>query len=334
MQTTPGKRYDILALGEPLLRLSPPGVGQLRCASSLDVHVAGAQFNMASNLARLGMRTALITKLPDNALGDLVIDVCRRNGLDVSLIQRVPHSKMGVTYNEFSASPRAPLAVFDRAGSAASGICPGDFDWDALLAQSACAYTDGVFTGLTPNSLETARVFLTAARKHGCLTCFDVNYREHLWTPQAARDAWNMLLPLVDVLSTNRNVTEAVFGYEGTDEDLMRRYADEFGCRAVTLTSREMHGIARGAWQAKVLSDGDMFNGRRMEFDIVDRYGTGDAYFAGFLYGFLERGAGFGADFGAAMCALAHTIMGDVANVTPSDVLAIMGDHIDLRVKR
>lgn len=334
MTAETGKPFDLIALGEPLLRLSPPGKCQLRRAASLDIHPAGAQFNVACNLARLGKRAALLTKLPDNPLGDLMLDACRANGLDASLIKRVPKGKMGVTYVEFSASPRAPIAVFDRAGSAASGMQPTDYDWDELMSRTRCAYTDGIFPGLAPNCFEAALAFLSAARRNGCLICFDVNYREHLWTPREARDAWRKLLPHVDVMVTNRGVSEGVFGYQGSDESLMRRFADEFGCRAVTFTHREIHNLDHGAWIAQVWAEGKLHAGRRMEFDIVDRYGTGDAYFAGFIYGYLERDAAFGVDFGTAMCALAHTLMGDVAHLKPEDVLAIMGENVDLRVKR
>ena len=119
MEIKPAARYDVVTLGEPLLRLSPPGKCQLRRTSSLHLYVVGSQLNVAANLARLGRRTAFLTKLPDNPLGLLALDACRSYGIDVSHIRLVPGGKMGVTYVEFSASPRAPLAVYDRAGSAA-----------------------------------------------------------------------------------------------------------------------------------------------------------------------------------------------------------------------
>ena len=114
----------------------------------------------------------------------------------------------------------------------------------------------------------------------------------------------------------------------------MRSYADQFGCKAVCLTHREMLGVRRGAWTSQALSNGKVAQGRRYEFDIVDRYGAGDAWFAGFLFGYMEKDVPFALDFGNALCALAHTIEGDVAHVTPADVQAIMGEHTDLRVRR
>lgn len=326
--------YDLVTIGEPLLRLSPPGVGQLRRASSLEIFVVGSQLNVAANFARLGRSAAFVTKLPDNPLGLLALDSFRSYGLDTSLVKMQAGGKMGVTYVEFSIAPRAPKAVYDRAGSAASTITPDDFDWDAILSRTRYAYTDGIFPGLAPGCDAATEAFISAAKRHGATTCFDVNYREHLWTPEAARASWSRVLPKIDILVTNRGVSEFVFGYSGSDEEIMRRYANEFGCKVVCFTSREIIGTESGAWTSKAFAGDTLFEGKRCVFDIVDRYGTGDAWFSGFLYGYDQQGSEFGLNFGNAMIALAHTIMGDIAHVTPDDVLAIMGDEVDLRVRR
>lgn len=329
--------FDLVSLGEPLLRLSPPGFGQLRRASSFDVQVAGAQYNMAADLANLGRRTALVTKLPDNPLGMLVVDTCRSNGIDTRYVRLVPGARMGVTYVEFSVAPRAPLSVFDRAGSAASSISPDDFDWDEILAKTSHVYTDGIFPGLSSSCCEAAVFFFDAAKRKGRVTCFDVNYRAHLWTPNAAHVAWSRVLANVDILVTNQGVSELVFGFAGSDEDIMRRYAGEFGCKVVCLTSREIHGLQKGAWKSLALVRGEVVHGRRFEFDIVDRYGTGDAWFAGFLHAYMETGGEnieYALNFANGLCALSHTTFGDVAHFMPQDVKAILGNETDLRVKR
>jgi 2-dehydro-3-deoxygluconokinase len=328
--------FDLVALGEPLLRLSPPKYTQLRRAASLDAFVVGSQLNVAANLARLGKRTALVTRLPDNPLGLLALDAIRSYGVDTSHVKLVSGGKLGVTYVEFSQAPRAPLAIYDRAGSAAGTTSIDDFDWNAVVAGAAIAYTDGIFPGLGEGCLEATAAFIGAARQGGCRTAFDVNYREHLWTPQAAREAWSLLLPQIDIIVTNRGVSETVFGFQGDDEAILRQYRDRFGCRIVCLTHRETLGLARGAWTSCALTPQGIVQARRREFDIVDRYGTGDAWLAGFLYGHLARPGDlyFALDFAGALCALAHTIEGDVAHVTPAEVLAIMEGGTDLQLRR
>ena len=325
---------DLVSLGEPLLRLTPPAGELLRRATTVSVHVVGSQLNLAANLARLGRCTKLLSKIPDTPLGLLVLDACRSYGLDVSNVATVPGGKMGLTWVEQSAAPRVPLAVFDRAGSAASTIDEADFPWAAILGDARFACTDGIFPGLSAGCARAAEAFLVTARACGCVTCFDVNYRAHLWTPRAARAALEKLLPHVDVLATSPDVSGEVFGFTGTDGEVMERYAACFGCKVVCLTSREMMGLHRGAWNSKALVDGCVTEGVRQEFEIVDRYGTGDAWFAGFLHGYMEGTVDRALSFGNALCAIAHTQSGDVAHVTAQQVEAIMGDKHDLRVKR
>jgi len=328
-------KYDLVGIGEPLLRLSPPKFCQLRRANSLDLYVVGSQLNVTANLARLGKKTAFLTKLPHNPLGFLVLDACRSYGIDVSHIKMIPEGKMGVTYVEFSVTPRPPVAIYDRRGSAASTISADDYLWEEILSDTKFAYTDGVFTGLSSSCFNASLKFFEAAKRSGCETCFDVNYREHLWAPSEARNAWVKLLPRVDILVTNRYVSESIFGYSGTDEELMQQYVEQFGCKIVCLTNRETDGLQHGAWSSKALTEGRIFNGRRVEFDIVDRYGTGDAWLSGFIYDYSEKNdVEHALNFGNALCALAHTVEGDIVHVTPEDVMALMDKKTDLRLRR
>ncbi len=326
--------YDVISLGEVMLRMSPPRFERLRNARQLDVHVAGAQLNVAANLARLGKRAAFLSKLPANEFGLLARDTCASYGVDMQHVPLVPGTRMGINYLEFTTTPRVPVTIFDRQGSAASTITSADFDWPTLLPQTRIAHTDGIFPGLSEGCQAAALTFLQTARASGCLTSFDLNYREHLWTPDAARRCWENLLPYVDVLVASGNVSETVFGFSGTDEHVMRRYAEAFGCKVVCFTARELFGVERGAWQSSALAEGQLYQGRRYEFEVVDRYGTGDAFLAGFLYGYVECGVRFGLDFGNAACALSHTTEGDVIQFSAADVLPLLSETIDLRVRR
>jgi 2-dehydro-3-deoxygluconokinase len=324
----------LVSLGEVMLRLSPPRFQRIRSARSFDVHVAGAQLNVAADFARLGGESAFVSRLPASELGALAYDACLSYGVDMRHVQRVEGARMGINYLEFSPSPRAPIAIFDRKGSAASTMHPDDFDWQRILAGAQVAHTDGIVPGLSDSCRETAALYLQTARALGVLTTFDVNYREHLWTEAAAKACWQTLLPLVDVVVTNRSISEAVFSFAGSDEDILRAYRDQFGCRLVCLTQREMFGLERGAWSSKALHDGAFISGRRCEFEIIDRYGTGDAFLAGLIYAYLDHDAAYALSFGNATCALAHTTEGDVIPFAADDVLPLLRDQIDLRVKR
>jgi 2-dehydro-3-deoxygluconokinase len=326
--------YDLVSLGEALLRLAPPPYVQLRRTSSLDVVVVGSQLNVAANMARLGNSAAFLTRFPDSPLGQLALDAGLSYGLDMSHVQLLPGSRMGTTYVEFSTAPRAPQAIYDRQHSAASTIGPDTFAWEQILDGSHYAHTDGIFPGLSATCRAATRKFLQTAREQGCVTCFDINYREHLWTPETARLMCQELLPLVDILVTNRGFSESVLEFSGDDQEMARAYADQWGCGLVCLTSRETLGLHRGAWSSCAWNGGDFLRGERHEFDIIDRYGTGDAWVSGLLHGYQTRDLSYALDFGNALCALAHTIHGDIAHVSPEQVEALMGGDIDLRVRR
>lgn len=324
----------LVSLGEVMLRMSPPRFQRIRSARTFDVHVAGAQLNVAADFARLGGEGAFVSRLPANELGTLAYDACLSYGVDMRHVQRVEGARMGVNYLEFSPSPRAPVAIFDRKSSAASTMDAGDFDWEQVLTGAQVAHTDGIVPGLSDSCRAAATVYLRTARALGVKTSFDVNYREHLWTAAAAKECWRTLLPLVDVVVTNRGVSEGVFGYSGSDEDILRAYHHDFGCELVCLTHREMFGLERGAWSSKALHNDAVIEGRRCEFEIIDRYGTGDAFLAGLVYAYLDHDAAYALSFGNATCALAHTTEGDVIPFTAAEVLPLLRDQIDLRVKR
>ena len=319
-----------------MLRLSPPKFERLRGATSLDVRACGAQFNLAANLAVLGKKTLFLTQLPNNELGLLARSLGAGYGVDMSQARLVDHAKIGLVFVEFSAAPRRLAHLYDRAGSAASHISATDFLWSELLSSARYAYVDGIFLGLNVNCHEAALAFVEAAKQVGCQVCFDVNYRPSLWpSPAAALEKYRQILPFVDILVTNRSVAEDVFEYRGSDQDLLRAYHRDFNCSFICLTYRTMHGIIWGSWRSLALHADQIFEGRPFEFEVVDQFGTGDAFFAGFIYALSENQPVQAAlDFGNALCAMAHTVEGDVATISPAEVEALLAENYSLQTKR
>jgi len=324
--------YDIVTVGEGMLRLSPPPYQRLRRTRTLDLDVCGSQGNVACNAARLGLKSAFLTRVPDNALGLLLQDHYAGCGVDITHIQTIQNSRVGVNYVEFGSTPRPSAVVYDRAHSAASSIGPDDFDWERILKGARVAYTDGIFPGLSASCRDAAFEFIATARRQGCLVAFDVNYREHLWAPEEARDVLSRIAADVDVLISSRWHAETVFGYMGSDEEVMRRFHGAFGCKVVAITLREDHDVRHGAWNTALLYEDQVLVGRGYEVDLVDRFGGGDAWSAGFVFGYLRQGdVEYAMNFGNALCALNHTFPGDVAHVSPAEVGALMnsgGFHV------
>jgi 2-dehydro-3-deoxygluconokinase len=292
----------------------------------LDLHVCGSQGNVAANLARLGLKTAFATRVPDNALGLLVRDHFLSCGVAPSLIIPTPGFRLGLNFIEFGATPRASTAVYDRKNSAASTIAPGDFDWNTILAETRLAYTDGIFPGLSDSCRAAAHEFIAAAKRCGCLVGFDINYREHLWSPETAAEVLAPLLEKADILLTTRGDACTVFGYDASPEKTACLFHERFGCGIVCIAIGKVYGVLRGSVGTQVLNRGTVYESRQHEVDAIDRFGAGDAIGSGLIYCVLgNKEMQYAADFAAALGALDFTAPGDVAQVTPAEVEAIMG---------
>ncbi|MEW5946298.1 MAG: PfkB family carbohydrate kinase, partial [bacterium] len=107
--------FDLVSLGECMVRLSPPGHGRIEFASTMEVWVGGGEYNVAYALARLGMRTAWVGRLPDNPLGRLVLNHARAAGVDVGCVVVVPpdgvgrKDRVGLNFTEVGTGLRASV---------------------------------------------------------------------------------------------------------------------------------------------------------------------------------------------------------------------------------
>src|SRR5687767_3393318 len=110
--------YDLVTLGEVLLRLAIPSPARFETARHLDVQIGGAEANVAAACARLGARTAWISALPANAWGDRVVAELRGHGVDCAHVQRLDDSRLGVYFLEYGVSPRPVRVLYDRRDSA------------------------------------------------------------------------------------------------------------------------------------------------------------------------------------------------------------------------
>jgi 2-dehydro-3-deoxygluconokinase len=253
----------------------------------------------------------------------------------MSKVKFVDQPKMGLVFVEFTLPPRRGIHIYDRKGSAASTLTPEDYDWSEVLRDVRFAYLDGIFPALSENCFQASLAYSRAARQAGCRICFDVNFRESLWSGLDARAAISTLLEHASILITNRTISENLFGYSGSDHELMQAYRSEFGCELVCLTYKEMRGTQAGSWRALALEGDALFESRLFEFQVVDPYGSGDAFVAGLLYGLMEDyDLAHALNFGGALCALSHALEGDQAAFSPSEVAALLREDYALTVKR
>jgi 2-dehydro-3-deoxygluconokinase len=318
--------YEVVTFGEAMIRLSPPNFHRLEQARSFDVKVGGAELNTAVGIARLGHKSAWVSRLTNNPLGRLIANHAREAGVSTEHVVWTNDDRVGVYFLEFGAAPRASSVVYDRKNAAIAQIKPGTVDWAKVFQGTKWFHTSGITPALAPCVAETTREALQAARAAKVTTSIDLNYRNKLWSPAEAGKWMSEFMPLTDVLITTEEDAEKVFGITGKDyEEVAAKTADKFRLKTVAITIRENPLVWKNSWTAIAYQAGKVHRARTWEVEIVDRLGAGDSFAAGFIHGMLEKGdLQYAVDFGVAASALKHTIPGDFNWVTREEVEATL----------
>ncbi len=313
---------DVVTFGEAMIRLSPPNFQRLEQTSTLDMKVGGAEFNVAIAVARLGMASAFVTRVPTNPLGRTIVNKAQEHAVDCSHVVWSKEDRAGIYFLEFGASPRASSVLYDRKDSAIAKLKPGEVNWDAAFKDARLFHTSGITAALSPTCREAFLESLKKAKQHNLKISIDLNYRARLWSEAEAQECMTEAMKSTDILITTEEDTMRVFKIEGDDyEEVARKLVDRFGVEIVLITLRENISVWRNRWSAIALYDGKIYKTNTYDVEIVDRVGGGDSCSAGFLYGYLQEGdVQKGLDCGVAFSALKHSIPGDINWSTPEEV--------------
>ena len=336
---------DLVTFGEAMVRLTPPAFQRIEQAHSFDVHVGGGELNVAVAAARLGITSRWVSRLPENALGRMIANRAREQGVDVH-VEWTADDRAGLYFAELGAAPRASSVLYDRAASALSRITPGSIDWASVFDGARWFHVSGITPALSESAAKVTAESLVAAKKAGLTVSYDLNYRSKLWSAEKARAVQEPLLEHVDVLMTTEEDTRVVFGIGGDKSDsydrvdaesyaqVARTLEERFDLRAVAVTLRENPRVLLNTWSAIVVAEGTVHRAPRYEVEVVDRIGAGDAFSAGLIVSRLEdRGWDDAVRFATATSALKHSIPGDFCLVTRSDVDQLLRGA-SLRVSR
>ena len=354
--------YDVVSLGEVMLRLDP-GEDRIRTARSFRVWEGGGEYNVARGLRRcFGLRTAIVTALCDNDIGRLVEDLILQGGVDASLIRWLPFDgvgravRNGLNFTERGFGVRGAIGVSDRGHTAVAGMAPGDVDWDRLFGDLGvrCLHTGGIFAALSPSTAAMADEAMRAAHRHGTVVSYDLNYRPSLWRarggPAAAQVVNRRLAQFVDVMLGNEEDFTACLGVpvpdtgpelDSLDVENFRSMIADVSAQydnldVVATTLRTVHTATVNDWGAAAWSAATGFVDaeHRRGLEILDRVGGGDSFASGFLYGLLELGdLDAAVEYGAAHGALAMTTPGDTSTARLTEVRRLV-EHAGARVQR
>ena len=327
---------DCLALGEVMLRFDP-GPTRIAEAESFKIWEGGGEYNVARGLSRcFGRRTAIVTALVDNAVGQLVKNRIAAGGVETSLIRWLPDDgigescRNGVYFLERGFGLRPALGVSDRGHSAVSQLQPGDIDWQRIFSdhQVRWLHSGGIMAGLSASSPEVIIEAMSAAKQHGATISYDLNYRSSLWQrlggKKKAEEINHTILPHVDVL----------FGVEGLDSvpsDLnpepfrlaIEKTADVYPqLKSIATTMRIVRTATCNDWGGLLWHEGKFFEGAQFpNLEIYDRVGGGDAFAAGIVHGLLANLAPQKTiDYGVIHGALTMTTPGDNSMCTLAEL--------------
>lgn len=304
---------DVVTLGEAMLRLSPPDTHRLEQTTTFDAKIGGGELNVAVGVSRLGLRSAWVSKLPENPIGRMVRNKAREQGVDVSSVIWSKSGRVGIYFLEFGAHPRASSVLYDRAGSAVSTLAPGEVDWKKAFEGCRLFHVSGITPALSASCAEATLEAVKAARAAGAKVSFDVNYRKKLWTPEEANKCLVPMMEFVDILITTEEDTGVVFGIrEDSYQKVAIRLEERFGFEVVAITLREDLSVLRNNWSAFAYANKQFHESAKYPCELIDRVGAGDSFTAGFVYGYLTGDVQKGVDYGTAFSAIKHSIPGDL----------------------
>ena len=312
--------FDMVALGEAMLRLTPTRYQRIEQTEEFLATIGGSELNSAVGVNRLGLRTAWVSKLVNNPLGRMVVNKAREHGVDASHVVWTKQGRVGIYFHEQGATPRASQVLYDRANSAVSTLAPGEVDW-SFLKGCKLFHTSGITPALSESCARATFEALQKAKEAGCKVSFDVNYRARLWTTDQARACLEPMMKFIDILITTEDDTRDVFGMTGSPEEICRQLKNRFGFSVVTITLREVKTVLTGGWTSIALAD-KVYTDKTYELEMIDRVGAGDAYTAGFLYGYVTGDVDKAVKHGNALAALVQTVPGDFSWFTREEVEA------------
>jgi 2-dehydro-3-deoxygluconokinase len=353
IKATKDCRWDLVSLGEVMLRLDPSD-RRITTTRNFEVCEGGGEYNVARGLKRcFGLDTAVVTAFADDPVGRLLQDFIYQGGVDQSLVRWVPHdgvgraARNGLNFTDRGFGVRAAVGSYDRGHTAVSQLKPGDIAWDEIFGKLGARWlhTGGIFCALSATTPDVAIEAMQAARRFGTIVSYDLNYRPSLWKSiggkQKAQEVNRRIAPLVDVMLGNEEDFSAALGYEvsGVDADLSKfevesfkqmiaKVVKDYPFQVVATTLRKAKTATRNDWGAICYADGSFYQAKeRKDLEIYDRVGGGDSFASGLIYGFLaDKGPQWAVECGAAHGALAMTTPGDTSMVTLSEVIRVMED--------
>lgn len=336
-------KYDIMSLGALIHRLDS-GTTPTSQARHFDVHVSGAEYNLAANARRYDLKTAVLTGMGDYCIGEMIREHVRAVGVDIlgETFEHTPWSGHHATVYSYSPAGCLPNDIdYNRSDEAAVMLKPGILDYDKIFDGGVkWVHSGGLYAALAPHIPELIIEFFKEAKKRGAVVSFDLNYRGKLWKPhggqERAIEAMTEIVKYVDVLFGNETdmtnalgLSSSVKGESPVDikpfKDLQEQARNKFDNLEIIVTSlRDEINNNRHMWGAVASVGGKIYEVPAKEISVLCRIGGGDGLAGGFTRGIFEGLSPLEALYaGWASGALVASVRGDITQANWAQVIRV-----------
>ena len=322
--------FDLIGMGEVMLRLSPPNKEKISQSETFEKNAGGSELNVVSGAAMLGLRSSIVTKIPKNKMGHFIRNKVRYGNVsdDYLIYDYSDTRRLGVYYYESGVYPRKSSVIYDRAGSSMCSLDLSEID-PSIYGKTKIFHISSITLALDPHLREVALEMIKRFHEQGALISFDVNYRAALWSEEEARSVIEAIFPYIDLLFVSEETSRRMLQRTGTLEEIMKGYADDYGCKLIATTRREVVSPTRHNFNSKIYCEGKFYEeAPYKEIEVIDRIGSGDAYLAGVLYGLIkDKDITRALEVGNALSAVKNTVNGDMSASSIDEIRAVINSH-------
>lgn len=295
LEFQPNRPLDIACLGRLAIDLygEPIGVG-IENTHSFQKYLGGSSANIAFGTARLGLKSAMISRVGNEQLGNYLLETLRNEGCDVSQVSVDPERLTGLVFLALKDRDTFPL-LFYRRDCADMGLSEADIDEEFLGRCKALLITGTHLS--TPTVLAASRKALHAARAHRTVTVLDIDYRPVLWGLTSTGDGETRYIAS-DKVSEHLQAQLPLFDLViGTEEEFMIAGGvanDIIGSlRRARECTDAVFVLKRGALGCHIidgaipdsLDELEIFSTEKVE--VMNVLGAGDAFASGLMYGLI-----------------------------------------------
>lgn len=273
-------QLDVITIGEAMAMFVASQSGDLAAAEQFVKRVAGAELNVATGLARLGLKVGWVSRVGGDSFGRYVLQQLAKENIDSYGVTTDERFATGFQLKSKAENGTDPIVEYFRKGSAASHLSVADFNAE-YFCSARHLHLSGVAAALSDSSLELLNHAARVMKQQGKTISFDPNLRPVLWKSEAEMvKQLNQLAFQADWVLPGLSEGAILTGHK-TPEAIADFYLDH-GVKTVVLKTG-----ADGAWFKTAAGDKGAVSAIKVD-NVVDTVGAGDGFAVGVISALLE----------------------------------------------